>query len=177
MTSNSGERPRGSATDYPERSPFDLIDEDKRSFARRRILATLSGGWRSTYDEVDERSIHPGLLIPQTLLFLIFPFVIGGLAIAPSENESDAILKSALAAIIASLIVCSLQAISYILDKQDVKKANAAGNPVVYDDERPALVSRKSFYFLVPSRSGLIELVAVTVLSGLYAFFMTHLVQ
>jgi hypothetical protein len=42
---------RGPA-DYPERSPSDLIEEDKHGFAGRKFCNTCLGGFRSTYDEV-----------------------------------------------------------------------------------------------------------------------------
>ena len=32
-----GEENKGASTEYPERNPLDLIDEDKRPFVRRRI--------------------------------------------------------------------------------------------------------------------------------------------
>ena len=43
---------------YPERSVKDLIEEDKRPFALRRILATLCCGLRIVYDENEERYVN-----------------------------------------------------------------------------------------------------------------------
>ena len=123
--SNRGGRASGDGsrqgTDYPERSPLDLIDEDKRPFARRRILATVLGGWRSTYDEVDETTIHWALFPIQILVYLLFPAVfyfIAGL----DEKSYDNTLKSSISATIAFMIVALLQTISYLLEKLDQKK-------------------------------------------------------
>ena len=45
--------------DYPERNATDLIEEDKRLFAVRRICATFFGGMRCVYDEESEQYISP----------------------------------------------------------------------------------------------------------------------
>ena len=56
-------RENNGRTEYPERDPLDLIDEDKRPFVRRRICQTWCGGFRTVYDDIDEEGIHPGLYI------------------------------------------------------------------------------------------------------------------
>ena len=44
--------------------PFsDLVDEDKHGFVRRRILATIFGGFRTVVDEVEEANVGPGLVL------------------------------------------------------------------------------------------------------------------
>lgn len=50
-------------TDYKERSPLDLIEEDKRPFAFRKLLSTFLGGLRVVYNESEQKSIHPILLL------------------------------------------------------------------------------------------------------------------
>lgn len=62
--------------DYPERDPLDLIEEDKRPFARRKLLATCCGGYRTVYDEVTAQSLHPGLHVLQILIYCFLPVLI-----------------------------------------------------------------------------------------------------
>ena len=49
---NEGEDEERKVIDYPERDPLDLIEEDKRPYARRKLLATCCGGFRTVVDEV-----------------------------------------------------------------------------------------------------------------------------
>ena len=59
--------------DYPERDPLDLIEEDKRPFARRKLLATCCGGYRTVYDEVTAQGLHPVLYALQILTYAFYP--------------------------------------------------------------------------------------------------------
>ena len=74
--------------EYPERDPLDLIEEDKRPFARRKLLATCCGGCRTVYDEVTARTIHPGLFVMQILIYLFYPvlIIVFGLVAMPDKG-------------------------------------------------------------------------------------------
>ena len=56
-------RPSNSGREVSYRAlPFsDLVDEDKHGFVRRRIVATIFGGYRTVVDEVEETSVGIGL--------------------------------------------------------------------------------------------------------------------
>ena len=73
---NNEEGGNAGPQDYPERDPLDLIEEDKRPFARRKLLATCCGGIRTVYDEVTAQSIHPALYVLQILTYAFFPGII-----------------------------------------------------------------------------------------------------
>ena len=73
---NEEEERKGGSVIYPERDPFDLIEEDKRPFARRKLLSTCCGGFRTVYDEVTAQPVHPGLLALQILIYLFFPVIV-----------------------------------------------------------------------------------------------------
>lgn len=74
--------------DYPERDPLDLIEEDKRPFARRKLLATCCGGYRTVYDEVTAQGIHPALYALQILTYGFYPGLIL-LCVASLFPDSD----------------------------------------------------------------------------------------
>ena len=74
-TQEDGEERKG-PREYPERDPLDLIEEDKRPFARRKLIQTCCGGCRIVYDEVTAKTLHPGLFVMQILIYLFFPGVI-----------------------------------------------------------------------------------------------------
>jgi len=63
-------------TEYPARLPKDLIDEDKRPFVTRRLIATLFGGIRFVYDENEQEYIHWSLYIFQLLIYVFMPGLI-----------------------------------------------------------------------------------------------------
>ena len=58
---------------YPERSPLELIDEEKRKFSARRIFSTYIGGFRMKYDEAYEKSIHWSLILIQIVIYSVIP--------------------------------------------------------------------------------------------------------
>jgi hypothetical protein len=62
-------------TDYKERSPLDLIEEDKRPYAIRKLLSTFLGGARIVYNETSQKYIHPLLYFTQLFNYLQFPIV------------------------------------------------------------------------------------------------------
>ena len=71
--------------DYPERSPLDLIEEDKRAFACHRILRTYFGGMRLTYDEVDQIYIHWALYPLQIIIYLAIPTLVLSLTLTAED--------------------------------------------------------------------------------------------
>lgn len=107
-----GEERKG-PTEYPERDPFDLIDEDKRPYARRKLLATCCGGFRTVYDEVTAKSIHPALYVLQFLIYLFFPGMILVMGIIAMPDKVDRMEACAIVAALATLVCGSLHAISF----------------------------------------------------------------
>ena len=70
------QRNNNAQVDYPERHPNDLIDEDKRPYAKRRLIQTLAGGLRIVYDETGAKSIHPILYLAQAFVYLEIPICV-----------------------------------------------------------------------------------------------------
>ena len=105
--------------EYPERDPMDLIEENKRPFARRKLCATCCGGIRFVYDEVTAQGIHPALYLMQFLEYLFFPgvIVLFGLAIWPDKN--DRMEACAVVAALAFVLCSILHGISYRMHKQE----------------------------------------------------------
>lgn len=118
VESREEERKSSSNVDYPERDPLDLIDEDKRPFARRRICQTWCGGFRTVYDDIDEIRLHPGLLIVQLLIMLIPPLATYLITVMISDCQT----ASLVAAIAAFIVVGMLQTISYMMQAKDNAK-------------------------------------------------------
>ena len=106
---------RKGQTEYPERDPLDLIDEDKRPFARRRVCQTWCGGFRTVYDDYEEMALHPGLHIVQIIIMLVPPTATYGIAVAISDCQ----LACTVAAVSAFGVVAILQTISFIMQAHD----------------------------------------------------------
>ena len=92
---------------YPERDPFDLIEEDKRPFARRKLLATCCGGCRTVHDEVTAQPLHPGLYALQILIYLFFPVMVTVFAVIVMPEKNMRMEACFIVAGIA-LLVCGL---------------------------------------------------------------------
>jgi hypothetical protein len=53
------------------------VDEEKRPFVKRRVLATLLGGYRVVFNEEDDESFIPfHLHVFQVLIYCIMPAVV-----------------------------------------------------------------------------------------------------
>ena len=53
------------------------MDEEKRPFVKRRVLATLLGGYRVVFNEEDDESFIPfHLHVFQVLIYCIMPAVV-----------------------------------------------------------------------------------------------------
>ena len=109
--------------DYPERDPLDLIEEDKRPFARRKLLATCCGGIRTVYDEVTAQSIHPALYFLQILTYAFYPGLIL-LSNGAIFTDADQRMASAYFVAAISFVVCAiLQGISYKMNRSQMARA------------------------------------------------------
>ena len=148
-------RPRAAA-EYRERSPLDLIDEDKRPFARRRILATYLGGLRTTYDETSEEAIPPLLYVGQALIYLFCPILFGVLGIAVPDRYTASLVAAGVAAIVLDLLVFC----SYFRKGNNIER------------ETPS-----KFKFLFTPRSSIYDLLFDMLLVPIYAFLMTYMVH
>ena len=114
-----GEERKG-PTEYPERDPFDLIDEDKRPYARRKLTATCCGGFRTVYDEVTAKSVHPALFALQILIYLFFP---GMILVFGISVWSDKDMRMEACTVVAgfALVVCgSLHGLSFYKQRQNL---------------------------------------------------------
>ncbi len=111
---------------YDERDPLDLIEEDKRPFARRKLLATCCGGCRTVYDEVTARPIHPGLYALQILIYLFYPgmiLVIGVIAMPDKDMRMEA---CAIVGSIGFLVGAAFHYASFHYKKQEMDRMAAA---------------------------------------------------
>ena len=96
---------------------MDLIDEDKRPYARRKLLATCCGGCRTVYDEVTAQSIHPVLYLLQILIYLFFPALILIIGVNAWKEKGMRMEACGLVAGIAFLVCGTLHGISYSLKR------------------------------------------------------------
>lgn len=104
--------------DYPERSPLDLIEEDKRVFACHRILRTYFGGLRLTYDEVDQVYVHWALYPLQIIIYLTIPALVLIFTRAFEEDYSlsgRAVIEASRAIFV---LLLALNLMSYCLEKR-----------------------------------------------------------
>jgi hypothetical protein len=54
-----------------------LVDEEKRLFVRRRVIATILGGYRTVFDESDDESYIPWHLhLFQIFIYAIMPAIV-----------------------------------------------------------------------------------------------------
>ena len=83
--------------DYPERDVKDLIEEDKRPFAVRRVITTLLGGFRCVYDEEESVWINKCLYPAQIILYLLIPGIIVLTVFGNPTNLKTAVIISACA--------------------------------------------------------------------------------
>lgn len=136
-----GNEERKGPIEYPERDPLDLIEEDKRPFARRKLLATCCGGYRTVYDEVTAQSLHPALLAIQFLTYMFFPGLImlsigvlwpdqnrmiGGTLVAGAWPEGDdRMISGAFVAGVAFVVCSALQISSFLLKRGDMAREAA----------------------------------------------------
>jgi len=178
--------------DYPERDPLDLIEEDKRPFARRKLVSTCCGGFRTVYDEVTAQTLHPALFPIQILTYLFYPGLIMLFALVMWTEKGMRMEACTAVAIIAFVVGAVLQNISYMFKRQEmaqqvVKDAQAKGpnrklnlqispSSIPQDDDSDdKFFSKKTFFFLVPPKTSIAELVTVIMLAPVYGFFATYL--
>ena len=107
---------------YDERSPLDLIEEDKRPFARRKLLATCCGGCRTVYDEVTAKPIHPGLYALQILIYLFYPVMILVIGIIAMPEKKMRMEACTIVAGIGLVVGGVLHYISYYYKKQEMDR-------------------------------------------------------
>ena len=110
---NEEEERKGGPVIYPERDPFDLIEEDKRPFARRKLLSTCCGGFRTVYDEVTAQPLHPGLYALQILIYLFFPVIVTVFGLVAMPEKNMRMEACAIVAGIALLVCCIVHGISF----------------------------------------------------------------
>jgi len=92
------------------------VDEDKRSFVRRRILTTLLGGYRINYNEEDEDSKVGFLMhLLQILIYLIMPANVIIFTQVFKEQRSAAIIIGGIVPLIFNLVV---QTTSYVIQRR-----------------------------------------------------------
>ena len=115
---NDGEERKG-PREYPERDPLDLIEEDKRPFARRKLTSTCCGGCRTVYDEVTAKTLHPGLFVMQLLIYLFFPGVILVFSRAIWDEKADRMEACFVVAGLAFLVCGSLHGISFWMKRKE----------------------------------------------------------
>ena len=120
---NGNDEERKGPQDYPERNPLDLIEEDKRPFVRRKLLATCCGGVRTVYDEVTAQPLPCALLAVQILTYLFYPglILLSTRTLWPDFNDREA--SCAFVAAI-SFFVCSLlHGSSFLLKRKELAHA------------------------------------------------------
>lgn len=116
---NNNEEERKGPREYPERDPLDLIEEDKRPFVRRKLVATCCGGFRYVYDEVTAKTIHPGLIVLQILLYLFLPGVILVITQVAMDEKVNRMEACALVAGLAFLVCGSLHGLSFYMKRKE----------------------------------------------------------
>ena len=118
---NNNEEERKGPREYPERDPLDLIEEDKRPFVRRKLTSTCCGGFRTVYDEVTAKSVNPGLLALQILIYLFLPGVIIVIAHAAMDEKVDRMEACGIVAGLAFLVCGGLHGLSFYMKRKEIE--------------------------------------------------------
>jgi len=146
--------------EYPERSPLELIDEEKRPFATRRTLSTCCGGFRVKYDEANEKTISVGLIILQLAIYAAIPATVLVTLILVPATEAQTALNYGIKVVAGITIVNTiLQTISYSISRWQIHKGRSSKDDADMDQILDEISEETDpFYsFLIPSRSGLLE--------------------
>ena len=98
--------------DYPERSVKDLIEEDKRPFALRRIVASLCCGLRLVYDENEEKYVHPLMYPLQLIIICVFPAIV---LVSITASAEDTLTSAIIGGAITLVLTLLLQGTSYFM--------------------------------------------------------------
>ncbi len=88
------------------------MDEDKRPFVRRRICSTLLGGYRTVFNEAEEKGIPIHLHFLQLLIYLIVPGIVIATTLGLKSNRAAAVIISGVVTLGLNLV---FQTISYLL--------------------------------------------------------------
>jgi hypothetical protein len=112
-----GNEERKGPIEYPERNPLDLIEEDKRPFARRKLSQTCCGGCRTVYDEVTGERVHIGLFLVQILTYIFVPGIILLFTLLIMPKKDDRFVACAIVAGILLLVCGSLHLTSFCLKR------------------------------------------------------------
>lgn len=112
-----GNEERKGPIEYPERNPLDLIEEDKRPFARRKLIQTCCGGCRTVYDEVTGTQLHIGLFLVQILTYIFTPGIVIIFTLVIMPKKEARFVACAIVAVILLLVCGSLHAVSFCLKR------------------------------------------------------------
>lgn len=107
--------------DYPERDPLDLIEEDKRPFAKRKLLQTCCGGCRVVHDEVTAESVSGVLLGVQILTYIFIPGIVAVFALLVFPDKDDKYLACIIVGVFVALICGSLHTASYLTNRKELE--------------------------------------------------------
>jgi hypothetical protein len=83
----------------------DLIEEDKRPFALRRIVASLCCGLRLVYDEIEEKYVNPLMYPLQLILACVYPAIV---LVSITASTDDFLVSVIIAASVTFLLTLIL---------------------------------------------------------------------
>ena len=164
--------------EYPERSPLELIDEEKRPFATRRTISTCFGGFRVKYDEANEKTVNVGLIILQLVIYCAIPATIQvTFNLVPATRAANALNYAIIVAAGSTVVNTILQTISYSISRWQIHKGRSSKDDGDMDEILDEISEETDpFYsFLIPARSGLYEyLLLCFVITPVFTFVVAY---
>ena len=158
---------------YRSRPFSDLVDEDKHGFVKRRILATVLGGFRTVVDEASETSAGLALILTQLLIYLIVPGWVALATVIFKDNDQRvlAIVLGGAFPFVINGLVMGISA-SFLNSLQARKEPDLEP-----EDESPSCLSRAAFMFLFPPKSGGVEIALCSLTTFAFGSTMVYVLH